>query len=224
LPRRPGGDRDEVIVSCRSGTSWRPSPAAETMPYADLMALLEQVARDFGAALAALWPVCETLRRLLHDDSLDHHAMLAVVRSLPGVAGCVADGLAAAAAGGDWHDFGRYLWAAYAHPSRDLTPVLVGVLRRRDEEAPNEAVVDLLIDIKDPAAFAVLSDMLWWHPEFDDADAIAVKAVYALAELPGGEEVIRGAAETGPEEVRLVARTVLEHLAEERRGRERGGP
>ena len=208
---------DEVTISCQSRTSWRPSPGTETMPYADLLTMLQQVAREFDAALAALWPVCEDLRRLLRDDSLDHGAMLATVRSLSGVEGCVAAGLAGAAAGDDWLDFGRYLWAAYAHPSRDYTPVLVDVLRRRDEKAPNEAVVDLLIDVKDAAAFDVLSDMLWWHPEFDDADAIAVKAVYALADLPGGEEAVRGAAETGPEQVRLVARTVLEHLVRERR-------
>ncbi len=42
-------------------------------------------------------------------------------------------------------------------------------------------------------------------------------AVYALPQLPGGEGVIRGAAETGPEQVRPVTRTVLEHLARERR-------
>ncbi len=215
-------DGDEVTVSCRSGTSWRPSPASETMPSAELIAMLEQVAREFGAALAVLWPVCETLRGLLHDDSLDQDARRAVVRSLPGVVGCVAGGLADAAARDDWLEFGRCLWAAYAHPSRDFTPTLIDVLRRKDGNAPNEAIVDLLIDVKDPAAFDVLRDMLWWHPEFDDADAIAVKAVYALAELPGGEEAVRGAAETGPEEVRPIARTVLEHLSAE--GRAAGHP
>ena len=154
---------------------------------------------------------CEELRMLLHDHSIDQSDRLSRVRSMTGVEQCVVDGLIEAAAGDDWMTFGRYLWAAYARPSRDLTPVLVDVLRRRDEEAPNEAVVDLLIDVKDSAAFDVLSDMLWWHPAFDDADAIAVKAVYALAELPGSEDVIRAAAETGPEDVRLVARDVLHH-------------
>ena len=58
----------------------------------------------------------------------------------------------------DWYGFDRYLWAAYQHPSEDMTL------------ARNEGTVDLLIDVADPAAAGVLRQMVWWNPEGDDTE------------------------------------------------------
>jgi hypothetical protein len=154
---------------------------------------------------------CAELRQLLYDDSRDHDETMERLKSLSGITDCIVQGLEEKAAEGDWSGFGRYLWAAFSHPSRELTPVLVAALSRKDDNAPNEGMVDLLITIADPAAFDVLRQMLWWNPEWDDAHAIAVKAVYALGELPSTEAVIREAAEKGAEEVREVAARVLEY-------------
>jgi hypothetical protein len=157
---------------------------------------------------------CDELRRLLDEPPMEVYGVNREVfgerlAALPGVDVCIVAGLRGAAAADDWDSFGRYLWAAYLRPSWEMTPVLVDVLRRRDETAPNEGIVDLLIDVADPAAFDALREMLWWNPEWDEAHAIAVKAAYALAELPGAGPVLREAAERGPDEVRDAATTIL---------------
>ena len=161
-------------------------------------------------------PECTHLHDLLHDETMDQEDLMERLKALSGITDCIVDGLAATAADENWCDFELYLWPASSHPSRDLTPVLLDVLRRRDEMAPNEGIVDLLIDVADPAAADALRDMLWWNPEWDEGHWIAIKALYALGNLPGTEADIRGAAETGPDDVRETAERILAYMATER--------
>lgn len=154
---------------------------------------------------------CRELEYLLYHPPTDDDDLYDAVRAFKDVTDCVVAGLRQKAEEEDWSGFGRYMWAGFAHPSPEMTPVLIDALALRESAVPNEDVVDLLRDLADPRAFEVLRETLWWNPEWDEAQAIAVKCVYALARLAIAEDTIRDAAERGSAQVRDAARGVLEY-------------
>ncbi|MDP9074389.1 MAG: HEAT repeat domain-containing protein [Actinomycetota bacterium] len=108
---------------------------------------------------------------------------MAWLDGLTGVEDCIADGLRRSSRGGDWLTFERYVLAAHRHPSRVFTPVLCEVLNRHSDEVNNEDIVDVLADIRDPAAVGCLEEIILWQPPWDEYRQLAVKAVWALAAI-----------------------------------------
>ncbi|MDG4822017.1 hypothetical protein O7635_09135 [Asanoa sp. WMMD1127] len=159
---------------------------------------------------------CDALQQILDhpplaDAGIDHDVLRERLDAISGIDVCILEGLRRAGVEGDWRNYEAYLWAAFLRPRPDMTPVLIEALRRRDERAPNEDILDLLTILEDAEAFDVLKQTLAWDPEWDEAHAIGVKAVYALGGIPQAEPVLREAAASGRLEVREAAKAVLEH-------------
>ncbi len=144
--------------------------------------------------------------RLGDANSLDR------LDELRGIEPCLTDGLARSAAAEDWLRFEQYLIAAARFPDRSMTPVLCEVLSRRLDTLDNEAIVEALEAIADPAAVDCLERAIWWRPSWDEFGNLAVKSVWALAAIgtPEAREVLRDAAATGPAAVREAARHELD--------------
>lgn len=154
---------------------------------------------------------CQRVEDLLNRDDLEIDELYAELARLTGVEDCVVAGLQRAFDARDWAAFERYLWAGFKHPSPALRPVLLAALACRDAAVPHEDVVELLMHVPDPEAVPVLEAALWWYPEWDEFHALAVKCVWALAEIgdPSAVRVLRAAAQVGPAVVRETAGRAL---------------
>lgn len=191
-PRRRGGETRRPAAPVQQPRLSARSPAAEAVGEGIFV-------RD----------ACRELEYLLYHPPMDDDDLYDAIRAFDDVTDCVVAGLRQKAGEGDWSGFGRYLWAAFGHPAPEMTPVLIDALARRESSVPNEDIVELLRDLADPRAFEVLRETLWWNPDWDEAHAIAVKCVYALARLSIAEDAIRDAAARGSAPVRQAATGVL---------------
>jgi hypothetical protein len=147
----------------------------------------------------------EEIRRLTLGSGLG--ALKPWLDDVSDVEECIADGLLRAAEAEDWSTFERYLLAAHQRPSRTYTSVLCRVLREQRDDINNEDIVDVIAEIGDPSAIGCLEEALWWQPPWDEYRNLAVKSVWALGAIgtPEAIEVLRGAASSGPEDVREAA-------------------
>ncbi|WP_133853355.1 hypothetical protein [Labedaea rhizosphaerae] len=107
----------------------------------------------------------------------------------------------------DWPLFERYVLVAHRRPSRAYTAALCDVLARHGDEVNNEDIVDVLAEIRDPAAVGFLADTLWWQPPWDEFHQLAVKCVWALVAIgtPEAFAVVCEAAVCEAEEIREAA-------------------
>ncbi len=157
---------------------------------------------------------CRELDEGLHDPGRPkHQALRAWLDELGDVEDCIADGLRRSSEGEDWRGFWLYTLAAFQRPSRLYTAVLCEALGRRDFDVVNhEDIVDVLAEIRDPAAVACLRDTLWWEPEWDEYRNLAVKCIWALAAIgtPEALVVIRDATTAESLEVQEAAAHELE--------------
>jgi HEAT repeat protein len=163
-------------------------------------------------------PSCEELdveiRRLALGPGLG--SLKPRLDEIPDVEECIAGGLLRAAEAEDWPTFERYVLAAHQRPSRSYTSVLCRVLSEQPDDVNMEDIVDTIAEIGDPSAIGCLEDALWWQPPWDEYRGLAVKSVWALGAIgtPEAFEVLRGAASSGPENVREAAAHELERVGE----------
>jgi len=132
---------------------------------------------------------------------------MAWLNTIKNVEDCIAEGLRQSADIEDWLTFERYLVAARCRPSALYTASLCRVLRLQNDELNLDDVVDVLAEIRDPAAIGCLEETLWWQPPWDEFRQLAVKAVWALSAI-GTEEalsVLRDAVSCESEEIRVAA-------------------
>ena len=115
------------------------------------------------------------------------------VREQHGVEPCIEAGLRRSRERGDWDGWERYVGAVFSHPSRAYTETLGAVLDERREDVDNEAIVDALNHIFDPAAVPHLRRAVRFIPESDEFGQLARKAVWALDRIhtPEALEAIR---------------------------------
>ncbi len=92
-----------------------------------------------------------------------------------------------------------------------MTSLLCAVLDRQLDTLSNEAIIEALEAIADPAAVDCLEKARWWRPSWDEFGGLAVKAVWALAAIgtPDAVATLRDAAATGSVEVRRAAQHKL---------------
>jgi hypothetical protein len=100
-----------------------------------------------------------------------------------GVEPCIAQGLDATRASGDWRQFEKYVIAAQRHPSADYTRTLCAVLDERREHLNGEDVVDALDKSGDSAAVPALRRAITWERDDDEFGQLPRKAVWALARI-----------------------------------------
>ncbi|MGH3812241.1 MAG: HEAT repeat domain-containing protein [Pseudonocardiaceae bacterium] len=152
---------------------------------------------------------CRELDERLRDPHWisDRKRLIAWLDGLSNVDSCIELGLRQAGEKEDWLVFESYLLAAHRHPSSSFTAVLCEVLSHQSDEVNNEDIVDVLADIRDPAAVGCLEATLWWQPPWDEYRQLAVKCVWALAAIgtPDAVAVLRDAASCEATQVRDAA-------------------
>lgn len=138
------------------------------------------------------------------------------LNEIPDVEECIADGLLRAIEAEDGSTFERYVLAAHERPSRSYTSVLCRVLREQPDDVNMEDIVDTTAEIGDPSTIRCLEEALWWQPPWDEYRGLVVKSVWALGAIgtPEAIEVLRGAADCGPERVRGAAAHELGRVGE----------
>jgi hypothetical protein len=100
-----------------------------------------------------------------------------------GIEPCVAQGLDANRAAGDWLTFEKYVILAISRPSPAYTETLCAVLDERREDVNNEDIVDALNEGRDPAAIGCLRRAVTWVDDTDEFGHLPAKAVWALARI-----------------------------------------
>jgi hypothetical protein len=87
-----------------------------------------------------------------------------------------------------WKKSYDWLTVAQLHPSNKYSEVLSKILNLQDENAPNEAIVDLLIDLKEPRCFYAVKNILSANFISQD-EQLLIKILELLSEI-GGDEAI----------------------------------
>lgn len=137
----------------------------------------------------------------------DRHAIRTWLENQAEAEACVGRGLQQASQSENWPLFERYVLVAHLRPSPRYTATLCDVLARQSDEVNNEDVVDVLAEIRDPAALGCLEHTMHWQPPWDEFRQLAVKCIWALAAIgtPEALAVLRDAASYEALEIREAA-------------------
>jgi hypothetical protein len=137
------------------------------------------------------------------------------IEALPPFTDALLELLQRAADDEDWLTFDGLLVGAWHRPSPTLTPLLTSVLDRHEPTIHNEDIIDVLAEIRDPAAVDSLERALLWEPDWDEGFQIAQKAIWALGAIatPEARQVLVDAADVGPGPVREQAADELRAMA-----------
>jgi HEAT repeat protein len=129
-----------------------------------------------------------------------------------GLEPCIAEGLDANRAAGDWLTFSKYVIAALRHPSAAYSPTLCAVLDERRDDVNSEDLIEAIEDGRDPAAIPSLQRAITWSDDSDEFGQLQRKAVLALGHI-GTPEALAAIRETVtpdmPEKVVEAAERVL---------------
>jgi HEAT repeat protein len=89
-------------------------------------------------------------------------------------------------------------------------------MSEQPDDVNMEDIVDTIAEIGDPSAIGCLEEALWWQPPWDEYRGLVVKSVWDLGAIgtPEAIEVLRGAADCGPDRVREAAAHELERVGE----------
>jgi hypothetical protein len=135
---------------------------------------------------------------------------------------CICEGLQASASISDWRRFNRYVLAGFRQHDSTMTHILCDVLDHWktqsaalasvNEEGPYIGdIADLLQDIADPAAVPALERGIYNGPDWDDAQDLARKCIWALNAIgtPDAMEAIRRATLSEDPRIKEFAKETL---------------
>lgn len=143
---------------------------------------------------------------------------VSAVRSMRGIAPCIAAALREAVRGRHWVRAQLAVVAVAYHPSPELVEVLTELLDSQialpdkwDVTLNIDDLADVLGLLKDERAIPSLVRCLWWNPSWDEYGSFAKKSLLSIDEIggPAANEAIRGAVRHPIEAIRQLATDML---------------